>query len=126
MTTERFAPATTPAGVRTEVRTSAGEFEGELLEMREGALVVLTDEGGDAPPGAPAKRTLRVIPFGSIVRARFEGVGSGADITGGRPPSAPVRERLRLLSRFPYGISPGIEEGLLKAHGQTGFAGVDR
>lgn len=127
MTTERFVPANSPAGVRTELRTSRGVFEGELVEVREGALIVLSNEAGqNAPPGTPAKQLLRLIPFRSIVHARFDQHGSGSDISEGRAPSGRVRERLRLLSRFPYGMSREVEAELLKVHGQTDFAGVER
>jgi hypothetical protein len=127
MTTERFVPANHPAGVRTEVKTSGGVFEGELVEIREGGLIVLSNEAGqDAPPGTPPQQLLRLIPFQSIVHARFDQHRSGYDIIEGRGPSSRVRERLRLLSRFPYGMSPEVEAALLKLHGQTAFAGVER
>ena len=126
MTTEKFVPANNPAGVRTEVSTSGGVFRGELLEVRDGALIVLSNGGQDAPPGSAPKQLLRLIPFGSIVRARFDQHGSGFDIIDGRAPSGRVVERLRLLSRFPYGMSREVEAELLKVHGQTALAGVER
>ena len=127
MTTEKFVPAKNPAGVRSEVRTSGGVFAGELLEVRNAALIVLSNEAAhDAPPGSPPKQLLRLIPFGSIVRARFDQHGSGFDIVDGRARSGRVLERLRLLSRFPYGMSPEVEAELLKVHGQNAFAGGER
>ena len=37
-----------------------------------------------------------------------------------------MRERLRLVSRFPYGMSAAVERDLLKAYGQDAFAGLER
>lgn len=127
MTAEKFVPANSPAGVGAEVRTSGGVFAGELVEIREAALIVLSNEaGGSALPGRPPRQLLRLIPFPSIDRARFHQLGSGFDITGARAPSGRVRERLRVLSRFPYGMSRELEAELLKVYGQAGFAGVER
>lgn len=127
MTTDKFVPANSPAGVRTEVRTSGAVFDGELVEIRKEGLIVLSNEAGpNAPPGTPAKQLLRLIPFASIVRARFDQHGSRSDIIDGRLPSGRVWERIRLLSRFPYGMSPEVQAELLNVNGQTTLAGVER
>ena len=123
MNAKKFKPAQTPHGVHATVVTPTGPFSGELIEVREAALVLLADEGSAA---APASKRLRMIPFTSVQRAEFEQLGSDVRLEGGRAPSPSVRERLRLVSRFPYGMAPGVEEALLKAYGQAAFGGADR
>jgi hypothetical protein len=123
MHTDKFKPARGPHGVRSTVTTPNGVFTGELIELRDTAVVLLAELG---PPAAPDTKRLRLIPFSSIARAEFEQLGSGVRLANGRPPSPRARERLRLLSRFPDGLSPAVEGDLLKAYGQDAFAGVDR
>ena len=124
METGEFKPAGTPAGVRADVQTAAGRFTGELIEVRDAAVVLLAEEGAAVAPGSRPQR-LRLIPFTSISRAEFEQRGS-LRLSAGQPPSPRARERLRLLSRFPYGMSPAVERDLLNAYGQTAFAEGDR
>jgi hypothetical protein len=123
MNAKEFKPAQAPQGVRSTVVTPTGPFTGELIEVREAALVLLADEASAA---APASKRLRMIPFSSVQRADFEQLGSDVRLEGGLEPSPPLRERLRLVSRFPYGMPPGVEGALLKTYGQAAFGGVDR
>lgn len=124
MRPSQFEPARSPQGIRSEVVTSGGRFTGELLEVREAAIVLLADEGGAAAPGVRTQQ-LRLIPFAAISRAEF--VQRGAlRLADGKRPSARTMESLRLLSRFPYGMAPAIERDLLKAHGQDTLAGAGR
>lgn len=123
MHTGDFKPARGPHGVHATVATPNGVFRGELIELRDTGVVLLAEHGTAAAPGT---KRLRLIPFTSIARAEFEQLGSGVRLADGRPPSGRVRERLRLLSRFPYGMSSAVEGALLKAYGQDAFAGVER
>ena len=123
MHTDDFKPARGPHGVQATVTTRNGAFTGELIELRDTALVLLAEQG---TAGAPGTKRLRLIPFEVISRAEFEQLGSGVRLSDGRPPSMRARERLRLLSRFPYGMSPAVESALLKHHGQDALGGVDR
>lgn len=127
LTTDRFKPANSPSGVLAEVRTAGAVFEGELVELREEALVLLSNEtAGNGPAGNPPKQLLRLIPFRSIQRAGFEQLGPRVRIADGRTPSRSVRERLRFLSRFPYGMSEQVQAELLQSLGQTALAGAER
>ena len=66
MNAKQFKLAQAPQGVRSTVVTPAGPFSGELIEVREAALVLLADEGSAA---APASKRLCMIPFTSVQRA---------------------------------------------------------
>jgi len=109
------------------VSTPTLEMIGELLEVRDEGMVVLTSSatrtGGRSSDRTP-ERLLRLVPFRSISRARFHQLGDRFDIVNGHPPTAEVRERLRLVSRFPYGIPPAVEAELLRATGQTTLGGI--
>jgi len=107
-----FPPAQHPNGVSVKVTTSRGEMAGELIEMRESGLVFLTFASGK----------LRLVPYVEIRSAKFEQVGSL--VGGGRPPSSQNHQRLRLLSRFPQGMSPDILHKLLQAAGQSELLGA--
>ena len=124
MSTREFKLAGSPHGVRTAVSTAGGEFEGELIEVRDASVVILEDGASAGGPGVRAQR-LRMTPFSAIRLAKFE-QRPALRLRDGKPPSAAMRERLRLVSRFPYGMSPAVERDLLKAYGQDSFAGLER
>ena len=124
MSTSEFKPARSPHGVRMVVSAVGGEFAGELIEVRDASVVILEDGASTGGPGVRAQR-LRATPFSSIRLAKFE-QRPALRLRDGKPPSAAMRERLRLLSRFPYGMSPAVERDLLKAYGQDSFAGLER
>ena len=125
MTAQKFRPAHDPHGIEATVTTSNGPFAGELIEIRETGLVLHTEIRASAGTGASQHR-LRLVPYGAIRSARFEQLGSGPSISDGRTPSDKTRERLRLLSRFPQGLSPELLSQLLKEYGQTELAGIER
>ena len=117
---ERFEPARAPEGVGVEVSVERGkvsgetlELRGELLEVREGGLLLLAPR-----PAAPAKRVV-LLPFGLIRQAQFNKMGASCDLRNGGAPGQAVRERLRRVSRFPQGLSPELMGHLLEAQGQT-------
>ena len=107
-----FGPAQAPNGVSVKVTTGADDIAGELIEIRDAGLVVLTRGSGK----------LRLIPYAEIRSANFEQVGSL--VHGGSPPTPENHERLRLLSRFPQGMSPDVLRTLLQQAGQTELLGV--
>jgi len=107
-----FRPAHNPNGANVRVSTGAGDLSGELIEMRDSGFVLLT----------AGSSKLHLVRFDQVRSAKFEQVGS---LPGdGRTPSARQRERLRLVSRFPQGMSPQLLETLLKTHGQTELLGI--
>lgn len=97
-----FPPAITPHGVASRIRLRRSVVRGELLEVRDTAYVVLGDDA------------LLLLPFDAIGNADFDGVLSVA----GAPGSA-ASERLRLVSRYPQGMSPRVLESLLAAVHQS-------
>jgi hypothetical protein len=83
--------------------------DGELLAVRDSSLLVLRS------------RQVLLVPYWTIISARFTNTGSGlgVNLADGRAPTAEQAERLRLVSRFPQGVSPELEQRLLAAYGQS-------
>lgn len=123
MTTARFGPASSPRGVSTRITTSSLELRGELIEVQESGLLILTASRGSEK--APTQeRLLRLVPYSAIRSTKFEQLGSGYKVSDEQPPPAAVRERLRRVSRFPYGLAPELLKQLLESSGQAQLAGV--
>ncbi len=102
---ETYPPARTPSGATGEVRVRGAVYMGELLEARDSALVLRAAQG------------IVHVPFRLITRLRFTHVADLYD-----PVAADFRsrrEQLRLVSRFPYGLSPEVWERLLATQGQA-------
>src|SRR6058998_950484 len=88
---DRFAPAQQPDGVAVALALRGGGREqGELLAVQDTALVVL------------AADTVTLVPYGAIEAAEFSQVGD----LGKTPPAPDFAKRLRLVSRFPQGLTP--------------------
>lgn len=105
-----FAPARTPMGVEARVllrerpRASVTDLRGELLAVPDDTTLVVR-------AGASFYRVRwRAVRLLVVADARIE-------LAGGERLPAPGAERLRLLSRFPQGITPTLERELLAAHG---------
>lgn len=100
---EEFPVANSPAGAATTVLIRTGMINGELLEVRDTALVL--------------RRGIEVllIPNASITNVRFQGFDLR---THTRTPDELRRSDFRLLSRYPYGISPAVMAALLSASGK--------
>ena len=105
---KQFEPAGKPGGA--EVALDFGRrrlpLQGELLAVEDSALVVLHSD-------SVARVPLSVIRSGQLVPR-----GSRATFIRGRL-SENMRERFRLLSRYPDGLSPELLQRLLAAYGQT-------
>lgn len=114
-TLPEFVPARSPEGVRTTLRLRAGRVEGELLAVVDTALVLR--RFADTPP-------IVLVPYRAIVAGAFHQVR--ASLEGGHPPRAADRERLRLVSRFPQGLSPELWQRLLAGYGQAEPVVLDR
>jgi hypothetical protein len=108
MTVESFPPARTPKGVIGHVVTTRADYTVELIEVRDTGIVILSAQ------------TLRFVPYSAIRSSRFDGVGDS--ISNRKAPSPKVRENLRLLSRFPPGLTPEMLQNLLTALAQTQLA----
>jgi hypothetical protein len=107
-TVPKFVPAVAPEGVRATLVLGTGRVVGELLAVTDSALVVRRYTA--TPP-------IALVPYKAIHRSSFHQVG--AALEGGHPPRAEAREKLRLVSRFPQGLSPDLMQRLLSGYGQT-------
>jgi hypothetical protein len=106
-----YAPAHSPAGAKVKLKLTKGSMRGELLEVRDSALVVWNG------------CHMSVVLFGAIKKASFGGPDTYYD--GGQP----ARESLllmRMLSRFPGGMPKGVEAELLRCSGEAAPAVVSR
>jgi hypothetical protein len=103
-TVETFAPANRPAGVAVDLTLQGGrKTRGELLAVEDTALVVL------------AQDSVTLVSYGAIFEWRF----SQVDALLQRPPAPDLATKLRLLSRFPQGLTPALLARLLAAQGQA-------
>ena len=100
---ENFPPAQSPHGISLDLRLENGRVQGELLEVRDSAYVILH-----------AGR-VTLVPYR---RVRVALMPAGTVDALNTAPTPAIRERLRLLSRFPQGLTPEIEQRLLETLGQ--------
>jgi len=96
-------------GIHTDVQLVGRptvRFSGELLAVRDSTLLVLREDDAHV-----VEVPIRAIRSGSFQQ-------HGTLIDGGKIERT-KREKLRLMSRFPGGLSPELEARLLAAYGQT-------
>ena len=120
MTVEKFRQATDPHGVIATIMTAGGELQGEVIELQDTGLVIYSSRLGQND-----ERVLRLVPYAAMRASKFEQLASRYSIRDGSAPTGSVRERLRLVSRFPHGMSAAVLAELLKANGQTQLAGIE-
>lgn len=111
-TAAKFEPALGPRGVSTTITTPWRNVTGDLIEVGDEGLLLDTAEG------------VALVPYATIRDGAF--AQTGIRIQGGHAPGASTREKLRLLSRFPQGLSPALLKTLLEAHGQAEVTRVAR
>ncbi|HKP49385.1 MAG TPA: hypothetical protein VJU17_05170 [Gemmatimonadales bacterium] len=100
---KNYAPAQGPAGAMLELELEGKRaLIGELMAVADSSLLVQSG-------GRLHRVRLALIESGKAPSVRF----TSAPL----PPE--VREHLRLISRYPQGISPELESRLLQAYGQT-------
>jgi len=109
-----FAPAQSPRGIWADLRVDRGKarIQGELLEVQDSALLVLRD--------GPRPR-VTIVPLRAIRAGFFPKLGT---LRGAGRMAPKERERLRLVSRFPAGLTPELRARLLSAYGQTEADGL--
>jgi hypothetical protein len=104
-----YEPAQGPAGATVTLElTGQREMVGELLAVEDTALLVRQD------------RQLVRVPLRLILSGKAPKVSFTGQLPAGEP-----RERLRLISRYPQGVSAELEARLLEAYGQSRVREVD-
>ncbi|HEY2377948.1 MAG TPA: hypothetical protein VGH98_18385 [Gemmatimonadaceae bacterium] len=89
---ETYPPAHSAAGVTAWLVLATSRLDGELLEARDTALVILTHD------------RVMLVPFSVIDSGAF--AHSNVAIRHRRRPSPEDFDSIRLLSRYPQGIPP--------------------
>jgi hypothetical protein len=89
---DTYPPAHSAAGVTASLVSATTRIEGELLEARDTALVILTQD------------QVVLVPFSTIDSGTF--AHSSALVGHRRKPLWEDFEPIRLLSRYPQGIPP--------------------
>jgi hypothetical protein len=84
----------------------ATRLTGELLAVEESGLLLLSGQ------------TVLFVSYESITGVKFERLKNVRFPAGEAPPPETI-ETLRLVSRFPYGLSPEVRTALLAAYNQT-------
>lgn len=105
-----FGPARSPQGIEAHItllapRHTAATIVGELLSVTDSGLVVLS-----------ADRRLLYAHWPALRYASFRQIS--VRLNGGKAPDARAHERLRLVSRFPQGMSPELTARLLVSLGR--------
>ena len=123
MTVEQLEHTSSAHGAAVRITTAGPEFRGELLEVQETGVLILTSS---SITGGVVKQEqqLRLIPFSAVRKGTLEGLGRGYQLPRGQVPDDQRRHRLQLVSRFPHGLAPELLKKLLEKHGQTAVAGV--
>jgi hypothetical protein len=102
-TTKSYPPANGPAGATVTVELHDDRaIGGELLAVEDSSLLLVE------------KRQLIRLGIASVRVLKGPRLS-----TSGRELSERVRERLRLISRYPQGVSPELEARLLHAYGAS-------
>ena len=100
-----FDPVHRPTGIDADLRLEKKRVSGELLEVQDTTLILLTDS-----------RKVVSVPVQSIRSGAFDRLG--VMIGEGIDPQ-PVLTTLRSFSRFPFGLTPELRARLLASYGQT-------
>jgi hypothetical protein len=111
-----------PAGIRILMETEHGRLVGELLEIRPEGLILLADTAGSS---VPLSGTVTWVPLVVVPQELRAGTSYPSRDERGRVVrihEAEGRRWLAGLARFPYGMSPAVERGLLEAYGQEEMA----
>lgn len=107
-----YPPAKTPQGVHVEVLTNRPTLSGELLAVDSTGLLVRT----------LANELLRI----PLAVARWVQPEHGPRVVVTPPEEAALRRlrKVRLMSRFPQGVSSELLESLMRAYGQDSIVVV--
>ena len=124
---DKFEQARRPEGIATRIElgsgfTKGGRLEGELLEVRDQGLLLNARETRE---NSVSVRRLVFVPYTAMEDVDFDQLNLRVvtqynEMTEDYwPHSVKDREKIRLLSRFPQGLSAPLLDQLLEAAGQT-------
>jgi len=102
---DTFEPVQGPHGVTADLRFEDTRVRGELLEVQDTTLLVLTDS--NKVVSVPL-RSIRVGTFDKLDTMISEGMELQSALAALRP-----------FSRFPTGLTPALRARLLAAYGQA-------
>jgi hypothetical protein len=123
-TLEKFPLARSGQGIMIRINSDSLSVTGELIEVRHDGIIV----SGSVLLGTMSGRRqiveldqkMRWFPYDRVLASDFEKIPRLRNaIKKRRTPSSEVRAQLKLLSRFPQGLSPTLLQELLRAHGQA-------
>jgi hypothetical protein len=105
-----------PAGAHVVIELDASRHgrsrEGELIAVRDDGVIV-------ALPSTGSKQQLTLIDWKAIYRLTARSLpGFGATPAQNGAPSAGDIDKMRLVSRYPQGLSPALTADLLAAYQQ--------
>jgi hypothetical protein len=104
-----YGPATRAEGVTMIITTDAGRFTGELVEVKDNGIVALLSDGRVA-----------LVPWSATTNAVAQGVpGTSASYGFKMQPGREARVNLIMMSHFPQGMTPEIQERFLAGHKQA-------
>ena len=112
------------ASVQVQLTTKTGgkrtKHRGELLEVRDDALVVVVPE-----PTAAGARLVR-IPWNLIYRVKAVDLpGIAVRTSQGDAKRADSTDKLRIVSRFPQGLTAEQSDQLLAHYGQSAMVTIE-
>lgn len=110
---ETFPPAQGPEGVTIRVETDSSGLRGELIEVRADGIVLRV--GGQ----------MWFLAYRLIESSRLEQYSDDFGMGDGEVPPQELRDRMRLLARFPQGLDDEMLDDLLRLYGQTRFRTPD-
>lgn len=111
-----------PGGIRILMEMDEGRLIGELLDVRSEGLLLRADTANST---APVGGTIVLVPVDAVPSEFRAGTSWPTRQERGRRvglSSEAHRTWLQGLSRFPYGMSPEVEQRLLSAYGQSEVA----
>jgi hypothetical protein len=101
---DSYQPAHSANGVTASLAVATTTIDGELLEVQDTAVVILTLD------------RVALIPFRAISSGRFE--GSPVTIANNQRPFIGDLTAIRLVSRYPQGIPPQALRRMLRSKSQ--------
>ena len=106
-----YGPAQGPAGITAELELSELVWSGEVLAVEATSLILRV--------GAELSR----VPYAAIRKGKFKQLGR-AGIRNGAFVNPDGQQTLRLVARYPQGVSPALLQSLLETYGQEELTAV--